>query len=137
MTNMRIMMGPFTVGDEMLSRDVFRRVALNFGTLPRDYMPLEPILARRINPRLSFPRRCMANLRNAQGGGVRPGETPHGACSRIRLACHRNRLRRDSTTLRSLSVRLSWRSLSQSLQFALSSLSLWALQTPYEIMNPY
>jgi hypothetical protein len=50
MTNMRIMIGPVHIGDEMLSRDVFRRVGLNFGTLPRDYMPLEPTLSRRINP---------------------------------------------------------------------------------------
>ncbi len=50
MTNMRIVIGPVHVGDQMLSRDVFRRVALNFGTIPRDYMPVEPTLARRINP---------------------------------------------------------------------------------------
>ena len=55
MTNMRIMIGPVHIGDEMLSRDVFRRVGLNFGTLPRDYMPLEPVLARRINHPSGLP----------------------------------------------------------------------------------
>ncbi len=55
MTNMRIVIGPVHVGDQMLSRDVFRRVALNFGTIPRDYMPPEPTLARRINPPTPIP----------------------------------------------------------------------------------
>ena len=50
MTNMRIVIGPAHIGDQLLSRDVFRRVALNFGTIPRDYMPVEPTLARRIIP---------------------------------------------------------------------------------------
>ena len=60
MTNMRIVIGPAHVGDQLLSRDVFRRVALNFGTIPRDYMPLEPTLARRINPPpLPHRPRCM------------------------------------------------------------------------------
>src|SRR5271157_5772978 len=77
MTNMRIVIGPAHVGDQMLSRDVFRRVALNFGTLPRDYMPLEPTLARRINP-----PHCLAALyarrafRDAQRRSTAAGREP-------------------------------------------------------------
>ncbi len=61
-TNMRIVIGPAHVGDQLLSLDVLRRVGFNFGTLPRDYMPLEPTLARRINPPLPCRPRCMASL---------------------------------------------------------------------------
>ena len=40
LSNMRIKIGPVLVGDQMLSRDVFKRVAVNFGTIPRDYTPM-------------------------------------------------------------------------------------------------
>ncbi len=76
MTNMRITIGPAHVGDELLSRDVLRRVALNFGTLPRDYMPLEPILARRINPpRMARPLVQPEQPITLQGEALQPGET--------------------------------------------------------------
>jgi hypothetical protein len=76
MTNMRIMIGPAHIGDQMLARDVFRRVALNFGTLPRDYMPLEPTLARRINPPTALPPPVGAEPPlTLQGEGLRPGES--------------------------------------------------------------
>jgi hypothetical protein len=75
MTNMRIVIGPAHVGDELLSRDVFRRVALNFGTLPRDYMPLEPILARRINaPSVLPPSMHGESPETLKGEVMRPGE---------------------------------------------------------------
>jgi hypothetical protein len=76
LTNMRIKIGPVCVGDEMLSRDVFKRVAVNFGTSPRNYTPLEPVLERRINhpPGMAlqegFPR-----YETLLGEGLRPGET--------------------------------------------------------------
>ena len=80
MTNMRIVIGPAHVGDQSLSRDVFRRVALNFGTLPaRDHMPLEPALARRINPPYRFAtHRCTSSHlpRRSTGDALRPGEAP-------------------------------------------------------------
>jgi hypothetical protein len=76
LTNMRIAIGPKCVGDEMLSRDVFKRVALNFGAIPRSYTPMEPVLSRHI--------RASAGIRQAispvspealEGEGLRPGES--------------------------------------------------------------
>ena len=75
MTNMRISIGPAHLGDEMLSRDVFRRVALNFGTLPRDYMPIEPTLARRNNHPAAMPELVGSEPPlTLEGEGFRPGE---------------------------------------------------------------
>ena len=77
MTNMRIVIGPAHVGDQLLSRDVFRRVALNFGTLPRDHMPLEPILARRIHPPTALPPSMyIESPETLKGDVLRPGEGP-------------------------------------------------------------
>ena len=76
MTNMRIVIGPAHVGDQLLSRDVFRRVALNFGTLPRNYLPMEPILARRINPPTVLPSSLRGEpSETLKGDALRPGET--------------------------------------------------------------
>ena len=77
MTNMRITVGPVHIGDELLSRDVFRRVAVNFGTLPRDYLPMEPTLASRSNP--LFPIRPLHEGRTFETTGgrrvqARPGK---------------------------------------------------------------
>ena len=47
LSNLRVKIGPVCVGDSLLSRDLYKRVALNFGTLPRSYTPLEPTLSRR------------------------------------------------------------------------------------------
>jgi hypothetical protein len=74
MTNMRIVIGPAHIGDETFSRDIFRRVALNFGTLPRDHMPLEPILARRINaPSYVPPTLHAESPETLEGSALRPG----------------------------------------------------------------
>jgi len=74
MTNMRIEIGPVHLGDHMLTRDVFRRVALNFGTLPRDYLPMEPTLARRTNPVYTMPPPFGAEPPQIlEGEGLRPG----------------------------------------------------------------
>ena len=75
MTNMRIVIGPAHVGDVLLSRDVIRRVALNFGTLPRDYMPLELTLARRIKPPTTLPLAMHEHTETLQGDALRPGES--------------------------------------------------------------
>ena len=75
MTNMRIVIGPAHVGDQLLSRDVFRRVRINFGTLPRDYMPLEPTLARRINPPTALPPWMHEPSETLKGEALRPGES--------------------------------------------------------------
>ena len=75
MTNMRMTVGPLHHGDELLSRDVFRRVALNFGTLPRDYMPPEPALAARYNPQITVrPENGGRKIETLEGEGFRPGE---------------------------------------------------------------
>ena len=102
MTNMRINIGPVHIGDEMLSRDVFRRVALNFGTLPRDYLPLEPTLSRRINhPAIMPPPAGAEPPMTLEGEGFRPGEG-RVAPSLIHFPRHRNRFGRDRTAVRSL-----------------------------------
>lgn len=75
MSNMRITIGPGCIGDEMLSRDVLKRVALNFGTLPRDYTPLEQTLGRRINTSRGLPPRVEHGPPPPLvGEGLRPGE---------------------------------------------------------------
>jgi hypothetical protein len=75
MTNMRIVIGPAHIGDETFCRDIFRRVGLNFGTLPRDFMPLDPILARRINPPSVLPPSMRGESPEMLKGDVlRPGE---------------------------------------------------------------
>ena len=74
MTNMRIQIGPVHLGDQMLTRDIFRRVGLNFGTLPRDYLPMEPTLARRINPVYTMPPPFGGEPPQVlEGEGLRPG----------------------------------------------------------------
>jgi hypothetical protein len=75
LTNMRIKIGPACVGDYMFSRDVFRRVALNLGTLPRNHTPLEPVLSRRINaPAGITPQVRPEATETLEGEGLRPGE---------------------------------------------------------------
>jgi hypothetical protein len=75
MTNMRITIGPVHVGDELLSRDLLRRVAVNFGTLPRDHLPLEPTLASRSNPIFPFrPDHEGRTFETLEGEGFRPGQ---------------------------------------------------------------
>jgi hypothetical protein len=76
LSNMRIKIGPVCVGDQMLSRDLFKRVAVNFGTLPRDHTPLEPALARRINSTFEMPPPIPPPPgETLEGEGLRPGET--------------------------------------------------------------
>ena len=48
MAVMSVMIG--LEGDEMVSEALIQRVALNFGTIPRTIIPLEPTLRRRIDP---------------------------------------------------------------------------------------
>jgi hypothetical protein len=38
------------IGDELVSQTVMERVSLNFGTIPRVMIPMEPSLERRFNP---------------------------------------------------------------------------------------
>jgi hypothetical protein len=74
LTNLQMTVGPFHVGDELLSRDLIRRVGLNFGTIPRDYTPLEPALARRVNLSRGVPPRVeTVPPPPLEGEGLRPG----------------------------------------------------------------
>ena len=76
LSNLRVKIGPVCVGDSSLSRDLFKRVALNFGTLPRSYTPLEPTLSKRQNHVLVNPDPYTSErYETLLGEGLRPGET--------------------------------------------------------------
>jgi hypothetical protein len=73
LTNVRVTIGPCHLGDYELSRDLLRRVAVNFGTGIRVYTPMETTLPRRFNPSRWDPsgsqRRRAESL---EGEGLRP-----------------------------------------------------------------
>jgi hypothetical protein len=75
-TEMKVEIGPGHLGDEELSRDLFRRVALNFGTAIRAFTPIDPTLPHRINP----PRPLIARTgvkeppEILEGEGLRPDQ---------------------------------------------------------------
>ncbi|MGZ6033230.1 MAG: DUF3568 family protein [Isosphaeraceae bacterium] len=76
MTNVRVKIGPAHLGDEILSRDLLRRVALNFGTVMRVYTPMETTLPRKINPSRDLPPQILpAPPATLTGEGLRPGES--------------------------------------------------------------
>jgi hypothetical protein len=61
------------IGDYQLSRDLLRRVALNFGTVMRAYTPADTTLPRRINPPSLVPQPAPPRPPEAlQGEGLRP-----------------------------------------------------------------
>ena len=61
------------VGDYQLSRDLLRRVALNFGTLMRAYMPVDTTLPLRVNPPPTVPPQPGPKPPEAlKGEGLRP-----------------------------------------------------------------
>jgi hypothetical protein len=75
MSNVRITIGPGCIGDQILSRDVLKRISVNFGSLPRDYTPVEGTLARRINTFRGLPPRIEHPPgETLVGEGLRPGE---------------------------------------------------------------
>ena len=57
LTSVRIEIGPVHLGDEELSRDLFRRIAVNFGTAIRAYTPIDPTLPKRLNVIVGVQRR--------------------------------------------------------------------------------
>jgi hypothetical protein len=82
LTNMRIKIGPVCIGDQMLSHDVFKRVAINFGTLPRDYTPVERTLPHRSIPPPGLPPQVQSTVPDTlKGEGLRPGEQHYAAGS--------------------------------------------------------
>jgi hypothetical protein len=75
MTNLRVTVGPAHIGDESLSRELQRRVALNYGTGIRAYTPVETTLPRRFNPSRGLPPIVSGGPpRVLQGEGLRPTE---------------------------------------------------------------
>ncbi len=75
LTNVQVDVGPAHIGDEELSRDLFRRIALNFGTAIRVYTPVDPTLPKRINLQHGFvPQTERTPPLHLQGDGLRPNE---------------------------------------------------------------
>ena len=54
LTSVRVEIGPIHIGDEELSRDLFRRISANFGTGSRVYTPIDPTLPKRLNLSTGF-----------------------------------------------------------------------------------
>jgi hypothetical protein len=82
LTNVRVKIGPVHIGDEQLSRELFRRVALNFGTVIRAFTPIDATLPRRINLTSGLPPRVQSPIPPAlEGEGLRPGESRDKALS--------------------------------------------------------
>ena len=73
---MQVDVGPVHLGDEELSRDLFRRIALNFGTAIRVYTPVDPHAPQAINCVVWL---CPSDAERTpplhlQGDGLRPNE---------------------------------------------------------------
>ena len=74
LTNVRVEIGPVHVGDKELSRDLLRRISLNFGTTNRAYTPIDTTLPKRINPSRFVPEGRPTQLIQLEGEGLRPNE---------------------------------------------------------------
>jgi len=76
MTNVRVTIGPIHIGDEELSHELLRRVALNFGTIMRAYTPVDTTLPRRVNESSGLPPQVQSAPPQAlEGDGLRPNES--------------------------------------------------------------
>ena len=49
LTNVKVEIGPIHIGDQELSRVLFRRISLNFGTAIRAYTPMDTVLPTKID----------------------------------------------------------------------------------------
>jgi hypothetical protein len=74
LTNVKVAIGPIHLGDQELSRDLLRRIALNFGTVMRAYTPVDTTLPKRINASRFTPRVEGSNPAELDGEGLRPNE---------------------------------------------------------------
>ena len=82
LTSVRVEIGPVHLGDEELSRDLFRRIAVNFGTAIRVYTPIDPTLPKRVNVSTGFtPQTTRTPPFELQGEGLRPNENRDKAAS--------------------------------------------------------
>ena len=67
LTNVKVEIGPVHLGDEELSRDLLRRISLNFGTLMRAYTPIDTTLPKRFNASRFVPVRGRRQRANPVG----------------------------------------------------------------------
>jgi hypothetical protein len=75
LTNVKVAIGPVHIGDQELSRDLLRRISLNFGTVMRAYTPVDTTLPKRINASQFKPREeNTPGPYELQGEGLRPNE---------------------------------------------------------------
>ena len=74
LTNVKVAIGPIHVGDQELSRDLLRRIALNFGTVMRAYTPVDTTIPKRINASRFTPQAPGPKVEELQGEGLRPNE---------------------------------------------------------------
>src|SRR5262249_53684432 len=75
LTNVKVAIGPLHIGDEELSRDLLRRISLNFGTVMRAFTPVDTILPTRMNDSRFLPSRETGNAPiQLEGEGLRPNE---------------------------------------------------------------
>jgi hypothetical protein len=74
MTMVTVAIGPCHLGDYQLSRELLRRVALNFGTVMRAYTPVDTTVPRKIVPPNPIPESVPPRPPEAlKGEGLRPG----------------------------------------------------------------
>jgi hypothetical protein len=82
MTMVTVAFGPHHLGDYQLSRDLLRRVALNFGSGMRAYTPVDLTVPRRFNLPNPIPPPTPPRPPEAlQGEGLRPDVTQKEATS--------------------------------------------------------
>jgi hypothetical protein len=74
LTNVKVEIGPIHLGDQELSRDLLRRISLNFGTVMRAYTPIDTTLPKRINLSTFAPEGRRSPPYNLEGEGLRPNE---------------------------------------------------------------
>ena len=73
LTRVTVAIGPVHIGDQELSRDLLRRISLNFGTVMRAFTPIDTALPARINGSQFTPRNQDYNPQ-LEGEGLRPNE---------------------------------------------------------------
>jgi hypothetical protein len=76
LTSVKVEIGPIHAGDGELSRDFFRRIALNYGTGLRVYTPVDRTLAKRgLMPSGFIPQFEHTPPLTLKGDGLRPNES--------------------------------------------------------------
>ncbi len=81
LTNVKVAIGPLHFGDQELSRDLLRRIALNFGTVMRAYTPVDTTIPKRINSSQFKPQAGGTRTIELEGEGLRPNENRDKAAS--------------------------------------------------------